>query len=323
MLTVLRVIDVSFSGLHDIFSGRLGSNYCVKSFLYLKSPQNARKYLTAIHKITFKDGDRSRDEKWQSYPQIKDAPPVTPIREKELSSPIFMNKQSDKLSFDISRFTEFLSGYDKVKEDIKPVMLHYAMIYLLDFFSRTWLKYGQNRGHGIKLTQPELSENEKHALNPLRNVVKIEKKGIFPRAVDAFYFLGQSSLFSPDDDDGIGYLVNPLTGGPISERIEKMKYSDTPVIPLSYLIHAYEKLDRIAGQFSKSNPILVGYVILFTVSSICRYKAEDWFKIREDRNLKSKLELLQHDFLYEWIPEILIQTILRKGLKEELQISDE
>jgi len=61
-----------------------------------------------------------------------------------------VNKQTDKLSFDISRFTEFLSGNAKVDDDIKPIMLHYTMIYFFDFFSRTWLKYGRARGHGIK-----------------------------------------------------------------------------------------------------------------------------------------------------------------------------
>lgn len=43
-----------------------------------------------------------------------------------------------------------LAGYTMVHDDIKPVMLHYSMIYLLDFYARTWLKYGRNWGHGIK-----------------------------------------------------------------------------------------------------------------------------------------------------------------------------
>lgn len=241
---------------------------------------------------------------------------MIPIRKGDLSDSVFMNKQADKLSFDISRFTEFLSGYTKVDADVKPIMLHYAMVYLFDFFTRTWLKYGQNWGHGIQSKPREKGSSVNEYL------VEIEENGIFPRAVDAFYFLNQSSLFSPDDDDGIGYIVN-VEGGTISEIIKKMKYSERPKIKLAHLIDVYEKLGKIVGPVSKSNPILVGYVILFTISSISRYRAEDWFKIRENRNLKNKFDLLQYDFLYKWTHEILMQTILRKGLEKELSISNE
>jgi hypothetical protein len=288
----------------------------VKSLLYLKSPQNTKQYLIAIQRIKFKEGDKSRNERWGKYPPIRGGQLTVPINQEDLLTPAFMNKRSNKLSFDISRFTEFLSGYNKVDEDIKPVMLHYAMIYLFDFFSRTWLKYEQNRGHGIHLNQlgkeSQVTETS----------VTVKPDGIFQRAVDAFYFVGQSSLFSLDNDDGIGYTIDPLRGGTISQRIRKIKYSATPSITLARLIDVCERFDKIVGNVSKSNPILVGYVILFTLSSICRYRAEDWFKIRGNRDLKTRFELLQHDFLYEWIPEILMQTILTKGLKEELPISE-
>jgi len=302
---------MSFSALRDIFIGRLNADYCVKSLLFLKSPNNVKKYLTGIHYVVFPDGDARKMKKWRAYPRVKGAPNVIPIRGRDLSNPDFMNKQADKLSFDISRFIEFLDGYTKVDDDIKPIMLHYAIIYLFDFFSRTWLKYGQNRSHGIKLIQ-----------RPNDFSVKIEKSGIFSRAIDAFYLLDQSSLFSPDDDDGIGYLAS-VEGGTISEIIAKMKYSECPEIKLTHLIDVYEKLDKIVGSVSKSNPILVGYVILFIMNSISRYRAEDWFKIREDRNLKNKLDLLQYDFLYNWTPEILMQTVLTRDLKKELSISSE
>jgi len=303
---------MSFSALRDIFIGRLGADYCVKAVLFLKSPNNVKEYLTGIHKVTFPDGDINKNQRWAAYAPVVGTPNVIPIKARDLSNLSFMNKQADKLSFDISRFTEFLSGYAKVDEDIKPIMLHYATIYLFDFFSRTWLKYGQNWGHGIKKL---ISCSNDFS-------VKIEKSGIFPRAIDSFYFVDQSSLFSPDDDDGIGYQLN-VNGETVSEMIEKMKYSESPEIRLSHLIDVYEKLDKIVGSVSKSNLILVGYVILFIVSSISRYRAEDWFKIRENRNLKNKFDLVQYDFLYEWIPEILMQTILKKGLKKELSISNE
>lgn len=308
---------MSFSGLRDIFSGRYDANYCVKSLLFLKSPNNVKEYLTGIHKVVFPTEDKRKNERWDRYPSVKGTPVIIPIGERHLSNPVFMNKQADRLSFDISRFIEFLSGYAKVDDDIKPIMLHYAMIYLLDFFTRTWLKYGQNWGHGIELKP----RGKGSSVNEYP--VQIKKKGIFPRAVDAFYFCYQSSLFSRDDDDGVGYMIDPFTGGTlgISARIEKMKYSETPKIKLNHLVSVYEKLGKIVGSVSKSNHILVGYVILFIMSSISRYRAEDWFKIRENRNLKNKFELLQHDFIYEWIPEILMQTILKDGLEKELSIS--
>lgn len=196
--------------------------------------------------------------------------------------------------------------------DIKPIMLHYSIIYLLDFFSRTWLKYGRNPGHGIKKLRAQAGEY----------FTTIQKSGIFPRAVDAFYFLNQSSLFSVDDDDGIPYQHNFELEVPF-EKIEKMKYSECPEINLTHLIDVYERISKINKFVSKSNPILVGYVILFIISSISRYRAEDWFKIREDRNLKNKFDLLQYDFIYKWAHEILMQTILKRDLKRELSISNE
>jgi len=308
---------MSFSDLHDIFSGRIGSNYCVKSLLYLKSPQNAKRYLTAIQKISFRSGDGNRNRGWDRYPRARSRLHVVPIKEQDLLDPVFMNKRSNKLSFDIARFTEFLAGYNKVDEDIKPVMLHYAMIYLLDFFSRTWLKYDQNRGHGLVMN-PSVKEQQ-----VIETSVTVRPDGIFQRAVDAFYFLGQSSLFSLDDDEGIGYTIDPLGKGTISKRIRKTKYSAAPKITLARLIDVHERLGNIVGDVSKSNFILVGYIILFTLSSICRYKAEDWFKIRTNIEMKSKFDLLQHCFLYEYIPETLMQTILAKDLKKELSIGDE
>lgn len=128
------VSNMSFSALRDIFIGRVGADYCVKSLLFLKSPDNVKEYLIGIHKVAFPDGDTSKNEKWRAYPNVKGAPNVIPIRERDLSDPKFMSKQANKLSFDISRFIEFLAGYTKVDDDIKPIMLHYSMIYLFDFF---------------------------------------------------------------------------------------------------------------------------------------------------------------------------------------------
>lgn len=143
--------------------------------------------------------------------------------------------------------------------------------------------------------------------------VKIEKNGLFQRAVDSFYFINQSSIFSSDDDDGIRYEIN-LIGEPISPRIEKLKYRERPEKKLVDLIDLCQKLKEIRGGVSKSNEILLGYTILFGMSSISRYRAEDWFKIRQNRDLKNKLDLILYNFLYEWIPEILKLTIIKSGL---------
>lgn len=303
---------MSFSGLRDIFIGRLGADYCVRSVLFLKSPKNVKEYLVGIHKITFPDGDKSKNKRWHAYHSVTGTQNVIPIREKDLSNVRFMNKQANKLSFDISRFIEFLSGYTKADEDIKPIMLHYAMIYLFDFFSRSWLKYERNWSHGIwKL--------KKHS-NDFS--VRIGKNGIFPRVVDAFYLLYQSNLFSLNDADGIVYPL-AVKSEVAPNKIQKMKYSERPEIKLSHLFDIYEKLGQILKSSSKSNSILVGYVILFIISSISRYRAEDWFKVREDKDQRNKIDLLQYDFLYEWTPEILQQTILKKGLKKELSISSD
>lgn len=308
---------MSFPDLRDLFIGSVGADYCVKALLFLKSPSNVKEYLIGIHKVTFPKGDISKTERWRAYPRIKRSPKVIPIMQRDLLDSKFMEKQADKLSFDISRFMEFFDGYAKVGDDIKPIMLHYSMIYLFDFFSRTWLKYARNWGHGMKIHSWKRSTDAHGQFS-----AKIQKSGIFHRAVDAFYFLKQSSLFSIDDDDGIPYQHDFKLEVPF-EKIEKMKYSEYPEINLTRLINIYDRIGKIDKFVSKSNPILVGYVILFITSSISRYRAKDWFKIRENRDLKNKFDLLQYDFLYKWIHEILMQTILRRGLKKELSISSE
>lgn len=292
--------------------GKVGLDYCAKALLFLKSPNNAKEYLTGIHKVVFPHGDSSKEERWDAYLHVVKALGVTPITDEDLANTKFMSRQADKLSFDISRFTEFLTGYTKVNDDIKPVMLHYSSIYLFDFFSRTWLKYGRNWGHGIGDFRVDADEY----------FVTIRKSGIFPRAIDAFCFMNQSSLFSPDDDDGIPYQHNFELEVPF-EKIEKMKYSENPEVNLTHLIDVYERTSKIEKFVSKSNRILVSYVILFITSSISRYRAQEWFKIREARNLKNKLDLVMYDFRYKWTHEILMQTILRRGLKKELSISSE
>jgi len=307
---------MSFSDLRDIFIGSVGADYCVKALLFLKSPSNVKEYLTGIHKVTFPDGEKRKKEKWRAYPRVKGKPNVIPIKEKDLSNLEFMNKQADKLSFDISRFTEFLAGYNKVDNDIKPIMLHYAMIYLFDFFTRTWLKYGSNRSHGIK------PKPRKKGSSVNQYLVEIEKNGIFPRAVDAFYLVNESNLFSVDDDDGIPYQHDYDLEVPFN-KIEKMKYSETPEVNLAHLFDVYERLYRIKTLVSKSNLILVGYSIQFIWSSISRYRAEDLSKIFRDRDSKNKFDLLQHHLLSEWVHEIFMQTILKRGLKEELSLSSE
>jgi len=301
---------MSFAALRDVFVGKLGADNAVRSLLFLESPSNVKQYLIGIHKVTFPSGDSSKTERWHAYPHVKGISNVTPIRDGDLLNTTFMNKQANKLSFDISRFIEFLTGYTKVDDDIKPVMLHYSMIYLLDFFSRTWLKYPAGSGrHGITLIQ-QTEKNTQDSSEQFR--VRLGKQGILPRAVDAFYLVNQSSLFSLDNDSGIFPRLARIDFD--VEKVKKVKYSEQPELNLADLIALYEKLKMPDLGDSKSNPILVGYIILFIMSSISRYRSEEWFKIRENRNLKNKLDLIQYDFLYEWAIEILLQTALKRGL---------
>jgi len=298
---------VSFSGLSDLFEGRVGSRECLAFLLSLKAPENAKEYLLERHKRVFRyvDSYEKIIERWQSYPSISAARNIRPVLDSDLLNPEFTNKLAEKLSFDISRFTDFIEGYGKVAEDIKPVMLHYAVIYLLDFFSRTWLKHGQNMSHGVKMIQ----QGELQSV--LDAKVKILENGIFPRAVDAFFVVYQSSLFSNDDKDGIGYLVDPFSGGTNPEGFPKLQCYKTPQVKFSELLDLYKKLGSFQHiRITVANKILTGYLILFSTSFISRYKAKDWFTICRDRDLINRIELLNHDFVSDWIPELLLHQSL-------------
>jgi len=298
---------MSFSGLSDLFQGQDEPRKHLASLLTLKAPENAKKYLIERHRAVFfyVNAYGTMLKRWQSYPSIS-ASNVEPVLESDLSDPAFVTELAEKLSFDISRFIDFIEGYAGVAEDIKPVMLHYAMIYLLDFFSRTWLKYGQNMSHGIQM----MPQGGRQSILNIK--VKILENGIFPRVVDAFYLMYQPSLFSNDDDQGIGYLVNIESGGTTPPELKKLPYCNKPQIRLSELLDLYGKLTSFEHiHITAANKILTGYLILFLMSSISRYKAKEWFAIRNDRNLNSRIELLNHDFVSEWIPELLLQKSIR------------
>jgi hypothetical protein len=185
--------------------------------------------------------------------------------------------------------------------------LHYTMIYLLDFFSRTWLTHEHNRYHGLTL------------LDGKQETIAIEKSGGFQRAVDAFYVLNKSSLFSIDDDSWITYGIGDTQ--PI--RIEKMKYCDAPQLILRDFVETYNKLTniekyskitKIGYQTNNANPILVSFVILHGLISISRYRAGEWLEICSRPALMNDYEILQHDILNVRMPDIFRETILKRNL---------
>ncbi len=295
---------MSVASLRDLFLGRYDANYCVKSLLLLKSPRNAEQYLLALHQRVFPEGDNKKTEKWREYPNRPNS--VTPIIKRHLTDPVFLSKQADKLSLDMTRFIEFLMGYNQVEPDIQPIMLHYSIIYLFDFFSRSWLKYKRNWGHGMRLKP-----------NSDGLSIQIQRNGLFQRAVDGFYFVGQPSIFSLDEDEGIRYELD-ANEEPITPRIGKMKYYEKPEKKLTELIDVYQKFNDTRGGVLKSNEILLGYTVLFGMSSISRYRAKEWHKIRQNRDLKNKMDLILYNFLYDWIPDVLGLTVIKSeiGKKE-------
>jgi hypothetical protein len=313
--------NMSFSELRDILGARENVNQCVRAIFALKSPQNVADYLVNIQRKAFyfaydygpredKTIDKYKKEKWAQYNFPQKGMQLGPLTSEILLDTEELSSISEKLSFNISRFTEFLSCYNKIEADIKPIMLHYAMIYLFDFFSRTWLRYRANNGHGITY-----SETQGTSVNDME--IRLGTTGIFPRAVDAFYFLNEQSVFSLDNAKGNG-LGNDFTlQNPAFKPMAKTKYYEKPTIKFGQLLENYERMKilRENMQCGKGNPILTGYAILFLVSSVCRYKPREWFKILTDRDLSTKLELLQHDFIYSWIPELLDYTVLRPAPK--------
>jgi hypothetical protein len=232
------------------------------------------------------------DQRWHEYPNSAILLPanVKPVSQKDMINQQFLTELSEKLSFDISRFAEFIEGYSLVAPDIKPLMLHYAVIYLLDFFTRTWVKMKQNPSHVLQmLPQPETK-------NIMELKVNLLDRGVFPRAVDAFYLLHQSSLYSNNAQAGIMYSHNIAKDESIPLRMEKLPYYHKPAtqISLGTLLEYYERLttnDKYA-EISMSNKILTGFLTLFLISSISRYRPKEWFSLRNNSNLFNKVELL-------------------------------
>lgn len=94
---------MSYSGLLELFTGRLEPQKCIGYVLSLKSPQRAKRFLIKRHEILFPKGDKEKLEKWGSYPKIEGALQIKPVTLKDLSNGEFMTRMADKLSFGISR----------------------------------------------------------------------------------------------------------------------------------------------------------------------------------------------------------------------------
>ncbi len=78
---------MSFSSLRDIFIGRFGVAYCVKSVIFLKSGDHAEEYLLSVHKIVFPDGDEGKSKRWSVYPTVPHTPNVRPIETGSVNLP--------------------------------------------------------------------------------------------------------------------------------------------------------------------------------------------------------------------------------------------
>ena len=105
-----------------------------KALIFFQSPENSTTYIKLINEF-------------YNY-QLKNH---TLNKIDILKSKDYLNdKIGLKLAFDISRFIEFLNAYAIIDKSIKPVVLHYSIIYLFDFISSCFIKSSTNNGrHGL------------------------------------------------------------------------------------------------------------------------------------------------------------------------------
>ena len=297
------------SGIGSLFSGRSDANELFSTLLSLKSPKNAKDYLIKTQRRIncYANSYDNILERWKKCPCAK-MNNIRPIVDRDLLRSNVISKCAKNMSFDVSRFIDFLEGYAKVAEDVKPVMLHYAAIYLLDFFSRTWLNCESSTRHGLKMINEGTEK-------PDGVKVQILPKGFFSRIVDSFYLMNQQNFFSNDDETGYRKNFN-ICSGKWYPVLEKKKYLNRPKITLGELLSYYELLKDERIKSSIANKILTGYLILYLVSSISRYKAKDWSEIRNDLRLINRIELVNFDFTSKWFPELILQKDIFKFLNE-------
>jgi hypothetical protein len=297
------------SGIDSLFTGRTDANEHISMLLSLKSPKNTKDYLIKTQRRIncYVSSYDNIMERWRACPCAK-INNIRPIVNRDLLRSHITSKIADNMAFDVSRFIDFLEGSAKVAADVKPVMLHYSAIYLLDFFSRTWLKCESSTRHGLKMINEGTEK-------PEGVKVQILPKGFFSRIVDSFYIMNQESLFSSDDESGFRKYYN-LSDGKWYPDLEKKKYLNRPKIGLGELLSVYELLKKEKVKSLIANQILTGYLILFLVSSISRYKAKYWSEIRNNRRLSNRIELVNCDFTSRWFPELLLQKDIFKLLNE-------
>jgi hypothetical protein len=108
--------NMSFSELRDILGARENVNQCVRAIFALKPPQNVATYLVDVQRKAFyfaysygssddKEIDKYKREKWTQYNFPQKGLQLGPLTSEILLAPEEISKASEKLSFDISRFS--------------------------------------------------------------------------------------------------------------------------------------------------------------------------------------------------------------------------
>lgn len=281
-----------------------------KALIFFQTPKNSVRYIKLINEFY--------DYQLKNHTLNK----IDVLKPKDY----YNDKIGLKLAFDISRFIEFLNAYEIIDKSIKPVVLHYSIIYLFDFISSCFIKYStSNRGHGL-------------TFNGNENSIVLRKFGIFPRIIDSLHLIGYPSIFSNTNDQtlensGIEYHI-PNVDSDYNDLINNINlilkgrygYFNEPKIELRQIIDIYNKLYslyQINNHYvKKSNFIFIDYLFLFAASSISRYRAEDWHKIQTDKNsvVRHHFEIAQFNFIYKWIPYLICEIILPEEVLYELKI---
>ena len=305
--------------------------------LFLQTPTNMEKYL--VNYSEYKNNSHTYfKDRIKIYADLKKS------FSKELPQPLIFKslKHSEKkeicerLSFKIKRFTEFMSAFSVVDEDIKPIMLYYSVNYFLTFLSDMQLHFIERKSH--------------HGLSGTKNLT-IKKNGTFARIVDGFFALNKPTLFAPCNENGINaveglheYLMPEEMSKKDNDYIRHIKsvkklynkyeYKKDPTISLSDLInmrrvlYKHFQFNHVSSNnnISLENLILVDYLVLFLAGSIARYNPLEWNKIQATSNkdyekIKYHINAAQTNMLNEWIPYLLSEHILPIELINKLEVS--
>ena len=189
----------------------------------------------------------------------------------------------------------------RASSHIKPILYHYSWNSFLAFLMYTFLRFdGVAKGHGITVTKMQRDEINLE-FHPFK------RKGFFQRILDVLTVLGYPLAFARwmpvvDKNDNVIFVENNISS---ISNVKKMNLRDILTFNADNYIRnikarARVKPDTDPQDLTLMNECIKNFIMLFTASTISRYKPHFWTEILEGEGEYESMLLTQVRNAYDF-----------------------